>query len=262
LTALLGPAWRPGGLTLTRETLAACGFEPGARIVDVACGHGATLGLLAELGFEAHGLDLNPAAAAQAQAAAGRPASAGDMAALPWPSNWADGLFCECALSLARDRAATLAEFRRVLKPGGRLALSDLALRQTPALAPNMPPGLRPGLKADPAADSAPDQSTGPAAKRAQASAPAGGWLTAEALKAALEAAGFEVFHWQDRLNDLRSLAGRLLWHGGGADLPSLLACRPGGCSAGPSGGPRDCPHGQAGPPPALTYVAAAARKR
>jgi SAM-dependent methyltransferase len=211
LADVIGPAERPGGLTLTRAVLKACALKPGSVVYDVACGLGSTLTLLARLGFEAEGLDADPTAAAEAEAVSGRPALVGEMTALPWPSDSAEGVFCECALGLARDRSKVLGEFRRVLKIGGRLALSDLALRS-----PQGPP------------------------------APAGA-IAASDLKAAVESAGFEIILTEDRLDDLRSLAAKLVWESGSTAALSELTC--------------PALDGRGATPP-LTYVILAAEKK
>ena len=53
LAALTGGALRPGGVTLTRELLTCCRPAPGARVLDVGCGSGHSLAVLAdEFGLE------------------------------------------------------------------------------------------------------------------------------------------------------------------------------------------------------------------
>ena len=47
VTLLLGDSYHPGGLGLTRRLAAALGLSPGARVLDVASGRGATAILLA-----------------------------------------------------------------------------------------------------------------------------------------------------------------------------------------------------------------------
>ena len=47
LTWLTGGALRPGGVTLTRELLTCCRPTPGARVLDVGCGPGHSLAVLA-----------------------------------------------------------------------------------------------------------------------------------------------------------------------------------------------------------------------
>ncbi|WP_198377786.1 class I SAM-dependent methyltransferase, partial [Neoroseomonas rubea] len=89
------------------------------------CGTGGLLRRLAGLDRPLVGLDFNPAAAARAAAKSGAVAAAGDANRLPF----ADGAFaaltsCDVLCHRAVDPAAALAEFRRVLAPGGTLVLN------------------------------------------------------------------------------------------------------------------------------------------
>ena len=67
---LLGESYHPGGLDLTRRLARALGLRPGQRVLDVACGPGATACLLAgEFGVEVDGVDLGEASVERARAA-------------------------------------------------------------------------------------------------------------------------------------------------------------------------------------------------
>jgi ubiquinone/menaquinone biosynthesis C-methylase UbiE len=104
----------------------------GARVLDVACGTGAVTRIVAAaVGETGHvvGLDVNPAMLAVARAV---PTAApiewceGSAARPPFPAGTFDLVLCQQGLQFVPEpeRAAALAEMYRVLRPGGRLALS------------------------------------------------------------------------------------------------------------------------------------------
>lgn len=131
---LLGDELHPGGAALTRRLARLAGLEARASVLDVASGWGRTARLLAfELGAEVTGVERS----AQSLAAARADADAaglgrrvrfvpGDAAALPVPSRAFDAVVCECALCLFPAKPAALAEMRRVLRPGGVVAIADV----------------------------------------------------------------------------------------------------------------------------------------
>ena len=133
LPAVTGGTLRPGGLALTDELLRCSGLEPGAVVLDIGCGPGHTLALMAQrFGLVPTGLDHS--AAMLAKAANQAPTAMllqGTAAAIPVRDGHFDGVICECALSLTGDINTSLREMHRVLKPGGLLLLTDIYRKQS-----------------------------------------------------------------------------------------------------------------------------------
>ncbi|MGH4017276.1 MAG: methyltransferase domain-containing protein, partial [Pseudonocardiaceae bacterium] len=55
----------------------------------------------------------------------------GDAERLPLPGNTFDALVCECAFCTFPDKATAAAEFARVLRPGGRVGITDVTVTET-----------------------------------------------------------------------------------------------------------------------------------
>jgi SAM-dependent methyltransferase len=122
--ALLAP-WAP-------QLVELAGVQPGERILDVACGTGVVARLAAERTGSAGrvvGLDINPAMLAVARSlppVAGAPIDwvEASVLAMPFPDASFDVVLCQQGLQQFPGRPAALREMRRVLVPGGRVALS------------------------------------------------------------------------------------------------------------------------------------------
>jgi SAM-dependent methyltransferase len=221
LMGVSGETLRPGGLTLTRRALELCAFPPRARIMDVACGLGATLGLLSSLGFAAIGIDSDPAMAAKASTRG--PVAISSMEDLPFGDGLADGMFCECALSLASSRIKALKEFHRVLRPGGLLVLSDVVV-SAPDPAEMLSASLlgreQPGLYPDWEERAGPERE-GESEEPQEASCLSLA-ITVEENLALLRAAGLTPIVVEDHRMALKALAAALVWAYGKKGLDEL----------------------------------------
>jgi len=128
---LLEDQLHPGGERLTLRLARLAGIAPGARVVDIACGSGATTLLLArELGCVTVGIDLGARAIEQARHAtpAGARASflLGDAEALPLPDASFDVALSECSLCTFPDKPRAVEEMARVVRTGGSIAIADV----------------------------------------------------------------------------------------------------------------------------------------
>jgi len=145
---LLGASYHPGGTALTRRLLDALHLQPGEWLVDVACGVGTTALLAAqEYGVVVDGVDLSEANIKLASGAAEATDLAtlakfhhGDAEALPLGDSGWDAVVCECALCTFPDKATAAAEMARVLRPGGRVGITDITA--DPTRLPPEPTGL------------------------------------------------------------------------------------------------------------------------
>ena len=107
----------PGGEEHTLRMLALAALPAGARILDLGAGAGETVALLNRLGFAAAGIDLAPRAETVEQ---------GDLLRAPYPDGSFDAIISECAFFVSGDRLAALKEAQRLLRPAGKLLLSDV----------------------------------------------------------------------------------------------------------------------------------------
>jgi ubiquinone/menaquinone biosynthesis C-methylase UbiE len=136
---LLGESFHPGGTRLTDRLGHLMRLSSSFRVLDVASGRGTSALHLAEaFGCGVVGIDLsadNVRAATEAAVKRGMTGVSFELAdaeGLPFDTESFDAVVCECAFCTFPDKAAAAREFARVLKPGGRLGLSDLTRADTP----------------------------------------------------------------------------------------------------------------------------------
>jgi SAM-dependent methyltransferase len=119
----------------TGNPLALGEVQPGERVVDCGSGAGADALIAARLvgpTGRVIGVDMTPEMVARAQANAREAGLAnvefreGLLEALPVDDAWADLLISNGVLNLVPDKGAALGEMFRVLRPGGRISITDI----------------------------------------------------------------------------------------------------------------------------------------
>lgn len=115
---------RAGAAELRAESYRLLGLKRGATCVDVACGAGHAVGELAKKGLKVTGVDADPeaidAARTRVPGAMFHVARSDD---LPLENESMDGYRAVRLFHLLEDPVPTVAEARRVLRPGGRIVL-------------------------------------------------------------------------------------------------------------------------------------------
>lgn len=136
LSLASGDTLRPGGFFLTDLGVKSCGFLPGAEVLDVGCGSGATVERLVSLyQLQAIGLDTSKGLLERGRTKnPGLNLIQGQGEDLPFPDHQMDGVFAECTLSVMEDLDQVIKEIFRVLKPGGCLVINDVYARNPDGL--------------------------------------------------------------------------------------------------------------------------------
>jgi demethylmenaquinone methyltransferase/2-methoxy-6-polyprenyl-1,4-benzoquinol methylase len=115
-----------------RAAVGSLGLPSGARVLDVACGTGDLCRDLAGVRYQPVGIDLSAGMLAHARTSA--PLIHGDALRLPLRAASLDGAVSGFALRNFAALDPFLAELARVLRPGGRIALLDVATPAHPLL--------------------------------------------------------------------------------------------------------------------------------
>jgi ubiquinone/menaquinone biosynthesis C-methylase UbiE len=160
--------------------------------LDVASGTGESAILAArEFGCVAAGVEYSGEAVRAAQRSADAAGFCdrvgfveGDAEELPFPDGSFDAALCECSLCTFPHKELALAELRRVLRPGGRLAIADVLADHT-----RLPETLRSAMARVACVGTA---------------------LSADGYRLMVEGAGFEVLREEERAADAAALAERV----------------------------------------------------
>jgi demethylmenaquinone methyltransferase/2-methoxy-6-polyprenyl-1,4-benzoquinol methylase len=108
-----------------KQSARALGMPEGSRVLDLACGTGDFLKILETAGLRPFGMDLSWGMLAANHT--GLPLAQADGASLPVGTASIDGITCGYALRNFTELGPVFGEFGRVVRPGGRISLLEVA---------------------------------------------------------------------------------------------------------------------------------------
>src|SRR6478752_3907644 len=115
-----------------RRTVRDLHLGPGSLVADLACGTGDFCRELQDQGLRPVGFDLSYGMLANARTDA--PLAEADILRLPVPDGSLDGITCGFALRNLVELGGFFEELGRVVRPGGRIALLEVATPPNPVL--------------------------------------------------------------------------------------------------------------------------------
>ncbi len=108
-----------------KQSVRALALPVGSRVLDLACGTGDFLRILRGGGLTSIGIDLSWGMLAANRT--GGPLAQADVSALPVAGSSVDGITCGYALRNFTDLRSAFGELGRVVRPGGRISLLEVA---------------------------------------------------------------------------------------------------------------------------------------
>jgi ubiquinone/menaquinone biosynthesis C-methylase UbiE len=205
---------RPGGVALTGRAVDLAGLRAGDRVLDVGCGEGDTVLLLREK-FEMDAVGVDVSSKMIDRGKARHPEldlQRMEAHALAFDSRTFDAVFMECSLSVMRLQEDVCFEAYCMLKPGGKLIITDLYL-QNPDMERVAAMLIAAQEKASrPKIDNACEENENPSFIMLD------GAILADELHGMLEEIGFKLVHFEDVPHALSNFAAQAVMGFGSLD--------------------------------------------